>query len=408
MNELLPYFMIVTKGEKIMDIIALYLPQYHVIEENNLWWGNGYTEWTSLKRGEVLIENQYQPRIPLNNNYYDLTNIDIMKWQVEIAKKHCITGFCFYHYWFNGQLLLEKPLEQWLNNTEIDFPYYLCWANETWTTVWEGEAEPKVLAKHDYYDSKDIDNHFYYMLRYFKDVRYMKRDDKPILNIYNPIAIPYRRLKKMLYRWNYLAEKEGLNGIYFMYQSAESMRFMTNKYKKLFDKGIEYEPSYVEFLEKDLKQGYKKYKKEHLSCWMNSYTPTLIKIKKNLINNRPVVISKEITEGIENLRDYDNEWKKILDIKHRDYSKYVPGGFVDWDNTPRRGRKGKVILGATPQKFESYFSELVYKAKNTYNSDMIVLFAWNEWSEGGYLEPDEKYGFGYLEAVKRVMENEKK
>ena len=144
-----------------MKVIALYLPQYHEIPENDLWWGKGYTEWTSVRRGKELIEGQYQPRIPENNNYYDLLNIDVMKWQVSLAKEYGVYGFCFYHYWFNGKKLLERPIEQYLEHKEIDFPYYLCWANETWTTVWEGEENPTVLAEHDYTDRKDVDEHFY-------------------------------------------------------------------------------------------------------------------------------------------------------------------------------------------------------------------------------------------------------
>lgn len=384
-----------------MKVFALYLPQYHNIPQNDLWWGKGYTEWTSVKRGKIIIDGQYQPRVPLNNNYYDLTDIDVMKWQTDIAKKHGVYGFCFYHYWFNGQLLLEKPLEQYLKHTEIDFPYYFCWANETWTTVWEGDENPTVLASHDYENKEDIDKHFYYWLPFFKDKRYIKDGNRPKLCIYNPIVIPYGRLKYMIQRWNNLAKKEGFDGIYFSYLCAESMCFMGDNYKRLFDKGIEYEPSYVQHLEDNIAYERRRYKKIHIEQYLKKHFPYVL----NALHNRSKKSStpQKIVTGVKILRDYDSDWKKVLSIKHRDYSKYIPGGFVDWDNTPRRGHGGKVILGASPEKFQYYFDKLLIRARNVYKSDEIVLFAWNEWSEGGYLEPDEKYGYGYLEAIHSVL-----
>lgn len=388
-----------------MKIIALYLPQYHQIPQNDLWWGNGYTEWTSLKRGKKLIDGQYQPRVPLNENYYDLVDIDVMKWQVSLAKKYGVYGFCFYHYWFNGQLLLEKPIEQFLENEDIEFPFYLCWANETWTTVWEGDKNPTVLASHDYSDKEDVDKHFYYFLKYFKDKRYMRHNGRPILSIYNPIAIDGLNLKYMLERWNELAQKEGFDGISYIYLCSESMHYMTQEYKDYFEYGVEYEPSYVEILEKDVRSGQLAYKKSYIKEKLVKSLPFLRGIGGK-IHNR-ISIGSEEMNGVRTIRNYDDDWEKILSIQHDDYSKYIPGGFVDWDNTPRRGERGKVILGASPDKFEKYLERLIDRARTIYHTDTIVVFAWNEWSEGGYLEPDEKWHYGYLEAIKTALENKK-
>ncbi len=386
-----------------MKIIALYLPQYHCIKENDQWWGNGYTEWTALRKGEVLVDGQYQPRIPLNNNYYDLTDIDVMKWQVEIAKEHGIYGFCFYHYWFNGKLLLQKPIELFLEHKEIDFPFYFCWANERWTRVWEGEDHPEVLIEPDYSDRKDVDEHFKYWLPFFKDKRYMKKGNKPILNIYNPIAIPPHRLKYMINRWNKLAVEAGFDGISFSYLCAESMCYMGEEHRKYFDYGIEYEPSYAQHLEDDARRGKINYYKGYFAHAVAVKFPWVKKVVRLLYSKKTM---QEEIKTVKMIRSYDKDWETILNIKHDDYSKYIPGAFVDWDNTPRRGRAGKLILGATPEKFERYFSLLVKRAKEVYNSDSIVIFAWNEWSEGGYLEPDEKYGYAYLNAIRRVLEKE--
>ena len=375
-----------------LKVIALYLPQYHKIKENDLWWSKGYTEWTSLKRGKKLIEGQYQPRIPQNSNYYDLSDINVMKWQVNIARENGIYGFCFYHYWFNGKLLLEKPIKQYLEHKEIDFPYYLCWANEQWTTVWKGEENPRILASQNYEDKQDVDAHFEYLLKYFKDDRYMKENNKPILSIYNPIAIEPKLLKYMVNRWTELAKASGFDGITFIYLCAESMCFMGDEHSKYFDYGVEYEPSYVEYLERDADEGRKKYKRGYfIEKTLRKY-PFVRTLKRKIFGQKKSVSENQVIDnGVKTLKDYDEEWNKILNIKHDDFSKYIPGGFVDWDNTPRRGRLGKVILGATPEKFEYYFEKLVKRAKEVYKADTIVLFAWNEWSEGGYLEPDEKW-----------------
>ena len=388
-----------------MKVIALYLPQYHEIPENDIWWGKGYTEWTSVKRGTCLIDGQYQPRIPQNNNYYDLLDINVMKWQVEMAQRYGVYGFCFYHYWFNGKLLLEKPIETFRNHQEIDFPYYICWANETWTTVWEGAENPTVLAENDYTKKEDVDRHFEYLLTYFKDHRYMKDNNRPIVSIYNPVVMPYHCLKYLVKRWNELARKKGFAGIKFIYLCAESMCFMTERYKNLFDYGVEYEPSYVQHLEDDIYENRKRYRKNIQATLIKQKLPFvsnfLSMFKKKKTNNEQ---TETIQSGVKILRNYDDDWEKILNIEHDDYSKYVPGGFTDWDNTPRRGRGGKVILGASPKKFEEYFERLIIRANKIYKTDTVVLFAWNEWSEGGYLEPDEKWGTGYLEAIKNVLD----
>ncbi len=384
-----------------MKVIALYLPQYHEIEQNNIWWGKGYTEWTSLKRGEKLIEGQYQPRIPMNKNYYDLSDINTIKWQVDLARKHGIYGFSFYHYWFNDMPLLEKPIELFLDHTEIRFPFYLCWANEKWTTIWEGDKNPRTLIENDYSNKENIDKHFDYMLKYFKDERYMFKDGKPILCIYNPIAIPPNDLEYTVKHWNERAIDEGFAGICFTYLASTSFLGLHEKEKDLFDYGIEYEPGLVQRIEENnVEMIRKEYRKSYIHQRIKKFIPKANQLISSMANR---ISATEEPDGVRTVRDYDRDWELILNLQYDDYSKVIPGGFIDWDNTPRHGRNGKVIIGASPQKFEYYFEKLVEKAKYVYHSDTVVLFAWNEWSEGGYLEPDMKWGTGYLEAVKNVL-----
>ena len=159
-----------------MKIIPVYLPQYHTIPENDRWWGKGFTEWTNLKAAKPLFEGHYQPRIPLNNNYYDLSDIDTLKWQCRIAREHGIYGFAMYHYWFNGHLLLEKPMEMLLAHPQIDINYCICWANHDWSDGWKAKkGKAKTLITHDFNDEQDWVEHFNYMLKFFKDCRYERK-----------------------------------------------------------------------------------------------------------------------------------------------------------------------------------------------------------------------------------------
>ena len=358
-----------------MNVVALYLPQYHRIKENDEWWGEGHTEWVTVKRGKAKYEGQYQPRVPLNKNYYDLSNVEVMRWQTDIAREHGISAFCVYHYWFDGKLLLEKPMENYLIS-DIDFPFFFCWANETWTTIWNSDnGNKKILASNDYSSPKYWDDHFNYCLKFFKDKRYVKNNEKPIYVIYNPIDIGFKYLSGMINRWNELAKENGFMGIEFIYQTGNSLCFMDKKRKRLFDYAFEYYPGLVDWREKTKVQ---------------LYTDALK--RRILRNNRNDTI----------LQEYDMVWEKILNFNPKT-EKLIPGAFTDWDNSARRRHGAKIILHANPEKFFNFFSRQLLRAKEAYKRNMIVVFAWNEWSEGGYLEPDEKFGYGYLESIKKAL-----
>lgn len=377
-----------------MKVIAYYLPQYHEIKENNEWWGKGYTEWDSVKRGRVLTNNQYQPRIPLNNNYYDLSDLNVMRWQVELAKRYGIYGFCVYHYWFNGKLLLEKPMENYLKS-DISFPFFFCWANENWTNIWEGNLkEIKTLIAHNYENKKDWKKHFEYFLPFFKDDRYIKENNKPLLSIYDPVLCKHHTLSKMMKYWNDLAIENGFNGICYLFQSSRSYTLMGEKDRKMFDYEIEYQPGLIDKLKDKRVTRIKNF-------WLNRVSSFLRKINVSILDKKVDCEAGDYDVKIK--EDYDCVWKEILSIQPRG-NKTLPGAFVDWDNTPRRMKQGKVILGSSPEKFHSYFLQQVGRAAKVYNKDLIFIFAWNEWSEGGYLEPDERYGTKYLEAIKSVLE----
>ncbi|RRQ78488.1 glycoside hydrolase family 99-like domain-containing protein, partial [Enterococcus faecium] len=198
-----------------MRVIAFYLPQFHEIPENNEWWGEGFTEWTNVKTARPLYSGHYQPREPINDNYYDLLNDDVKEWQVSIAKKNGIYGFCFYHYWFDGKMLLEKPVEQFLKNKNLDINFCLSWANEPWTKAWVSKND-SILIEQNYGNEENWEKHFDYLLPFFKDSRYICNDGKPLFVIYRPEQIGC--LNEMLDYWQILAKKNGLAGIDFAYQ----------------------------------------------------------------------------------------------------------------------------------------------------------------------------------------------
>lgn len=379
-----------------MKIIAFYLPQFHDIPENDEWWGKGFTEWTTVKAAKPLYKGHYQPQVPLNQNYYNLLDDDVKIWQAKIAKENGIYGFCYYHYWFGGKMLLEKPMEQMLANKKIDIPFCICWANEPWTKIWVGEK--KVLYPQKYGDRKEWKEHFDYMLPFFKDDRYIQKDGKPFVFIYRPDIIPC--LAEMVTYWKELALEAGFKGLTVAGKYIDVNYVHTEQFKCL-DYNIEWQP-------RSVKQSIKH---------VNSQNPLKImrrKIYEAISNHFGIdaydysLVSYLRRRKEKKVEEYDDVWNEIIRIKPL-CKNSIPGAFVGWDNSPRFGEKGTIVKGKTPQKFKNYLSKQIKHAKEDYHEDMIFLFAWNEWAEGSYLEPDEENGFAYLEAVKTaLLENDKR
>ncbi len=372
-----------------MKIISFYLPQFHCIPENDAWWGKGFTEWVNMKKAKPLFEGHYQPRIPLDHNYYNLLDDKTIEWQSAIAEEYGIYGFCFYHYWFGGKLLLEKPIELYRNNSNCKTHYCICWANEDWTNQWTTE-EPKVLIAETYGDKEEWKKHFEYFLPYFKDERYIRVDGKPVLVFLSPEKI--KNLIPMLDYWDELAKKEGFDGITYMSQGTNFRLSGSQKAKERLDYFIDYQPQYAYSAMKQGKHALLRKLKRKISNASQKYfnIDPFVFLEKSGGNDGPAIY------------DYDDIWQRILN-QTPESSKVIPGAFVDWDNTPRKERRGFVINGASPEKFEKYLRAQIDRAEDIYDKDMIFLFAWNEWAEGGYMEPDERFGYGYLEAVKKAL-----
>ncbi|QCR20981.1 glycoside hydrolase family 99-like domain-containing protein [Pontibacter sp. SGAir0037] len=348
-------------------IIALYLPQFHVIPENDKWWGEGFTEWTNVKKAVPLFSGHNQPRVPLNDNYYDLSDVTVMRWQADLAKQHGIYGFCYYHYWFNGKKLLHIPLENMLADKLVDIPFCFSWANEPWARTWDGR-DTDVLMPQVYGGRKEWLEHFSYLLNFFKDDRYIKVDGKPMMVIYRVSNIP--NVNDMIDYWNTLAIENGFVGIHIVetLNSREKEPFAKNSAA-----AFEFEPTYT------LHHKY-------------SFKYRL----RGLFNRKIYKLA---------LKSYDSIYKCIVNRRQiaTNHKRYL-GAFMGWDNSPRKGKRALIVTGSSPEKFGKYL-KLQFENAVKYDNDYIFLNAWNEWAEGTYLEPDLKHGFSYLEQIKSISKS---
>lgn len=363
-----------------MKIIAFYLPQFHEIPENNKWYGKGFTEWDNLKSMKPLYAGHNQPRVPYGKNYYSLDEADTLRWQASLAREYGVYGFCFYHYWFEGRMIMEKPISILLENKDIDISYCMCWANHNWTKSMR-EKSKEIILKQTYGNEEEWEKHFLYFLPFFKDKRYIKIGGRPLLVIYRPEHIG--KMTEMAALWRKLAKENGLKGLCLAYQYPN---YDHRKAKSgfVFDYGVEYQPALI-----------RKAPMRKVELY--------VKGGANLIARRLGIPMGKFTT----LRlDYKKTWNSILRMKPRD-EKMIPGAFVDWDNTPRRKEKGSFYFNVSPDTFRKYLSKQIKRAKEIYHKDIMFLFAWNEWGEGGYLEPDEKYGNGMLEAIRDALNENK-
>lgn len=353
-------------------IIAFHLPQFHAIPENDEWWGKGFTEWTNTKKAKPLFKDHNQPREPLNYNYYNMLDHSTRKWQADLAQEHGVYGFCYYHYWFNGKMLLEKPVEMLLEEKDITMPFCFCWANEPWTRAWDG-ATKEVIMPQEYGGEKEWQNHFDYLIKFFKDDRYIKKGNKPVFVIYRTSNIP--NCDKMIEFFDDKCKKAGLAGIHVV----EEINSFQQKYHCKNSKGIiEFEP-------------------------INTLCNDISFIKKFRRKVKKIYCS---TVGIDknDFYDYDYIWNRIINrnAEYGNKEKYL-GAFIDWDNSPRKGKAATIFKGVTIEKFEKYFKLQLQRANNI-ESEFLFINAWNEWAEGTYLEPDTKNEYKYLNTLKRVVD----
>ena len=299
-----------------MKIIAFYLPQFHPIPENDKFWGKGFTEWTNVRKARPLFDGHEQPVVPLNRNYYNLLEPQVLEWQAKLANKYGIYGFCIYHYWIEGKKLLEKPLELLLKNPKIPIKYCISWANHSWTDSWGGDNS--TLIAQTYGGKRDWEEHFQYLLPFFHDPRYIKLNGKPLLLIFNPEDI--KDLNNMIDDWQKWAKAAGFNGISMAYQNYY-FGMNKNRDDTRFDYGVEHQPAYA-FADQRSKA----------VMWVRQYG---YKFLSMLQKRSGIKINMDITKL--ELMEYSQVWERILERKPVD-EKRIPGAFSGWDNTPRKAR----------------------------------------------------------------------
>lgn len=353
-------------------IFCYYLPQFHKVKENDEWWGEGFTEWVHVKKAKPLFDNHYQPVVPLEDNYYDLENKETVIWQTNLMKKYGVDGMAYYHYWFNGDLLLEKPAENLLKWKDIDQKFIFVWANHSW---YKNDNGHKIILKEQTYgDESDWKRHYRYLVEFFKDDRYIKVNNCPALEIYKPFDI--YNYKEMLEYWDSLAKEDGFSGIYVI-----------NNISKISEKTKDLPGDAVVFRQPDIAMS--EYRNKHFIRRIIHGVAKKIGIKsveKIRYNNY-----SEIERNIEN---------KMIDNTNISSCFCVACG---WDNTPRHKYLGKVLSQFDPIIFEKNLYAL-YELSVRKHSVFLFINAWNEWAEGMMMEPTEKYEYQLLEKVKKVVD----
>ena len=339
--------------------IALYLPQFHVIPENNAWWGNGFTEWTNVRKAQPRFDGHYQPRIPEEDwGYYDLTDVQVLKKQAELARNHGIYAFGVYYYWFSGKRLLEKPIDLLLEHEEINFPFFLIWANENWTRRWDGENS-NILIKQNY-SADDPEKFIMDLKKYMDDTRYMKVDGKPVIGIYNPGEVP--SVASVLSAWRKTAVDLGIGEIQIWSCITDRTEGTVNV-DALVDAEYEFPP-----------RG-----KGHVPC--------------------------RHTEGNGMLWDYGSLVEDAKDYSIHSCHPIYRGTMLSWDNAARKQKDYHCWDGYTPELFYEWNRTVINYTRKHFAEDTRFIFinAWNEWGEGTYLEPDQKYGYAAINALSKAI-----
>lgn len=348
--------------ESPVRTICFYLPQFHAIAENNEWWGEGFTEWSNVKPAKPQYKGHHQPHVPDELGYYNLLDIETQRQQVALAKKYGIDGFCFYFYWFAGHRLLEQPLLNYLENSDLDLPFSLCWANENWCRRWDG-LESEILIAQEHSPADDIE-FIKYIAKYMRDPRYIRVDGKPLLTIYRPSLLP--DAKATVERWRKWCRENGIGEIYMAYtQSFE--KESPNVYG--IDAAIEFPPN-------------------------NSNIPNITHLIPDL--------SDDFTGNIYDWTELVRRSEQYSDPGYQLFRGVTPS----WDNTARRKNNGTILYGSSPCQYQKWLYNAVIDTKQRISNPeerFVFVNAWNEWAEGAHLEPDQAYGFGYLEATRTAL-----
>jgi lipopolysaccharide biosynthesis protein len=359
--------------------IAFHLPQFHPIPENDEWWGRGFTEWVNVVKAKPLFKGHYQPRLPADLGFYDLRLPETRAAQAELARRYGIHGFCYYHYWFHGKRILERPVNEILKSGEPDFPFCLCWANENWTRKWDG-LQDHVLLEQRYSDADDL-VHIRALIPIFSDPRYIRVDNRPLFLVYRASQLPEPERTTAVWRGE--AERAGLKGLFL----ARVERFqgeLDDPMKSGFDCGLEFQP-----------QG------------------ALVgpRIERREWWHRTKLGTRERSFRDNSVFDYRTLARNALRIPQVCYPR-IPCVCPSWDNTPRRTQGATILINSTPETYEEWLRRVIERQLARLKSgdgsgpsfeSLVFINAWNEWAEGNFLEPCQRWGRKYLEATQRAL-----
>jgi len=350
-------------------VVALYLPQFHPIPENDEWWGRGFTEWTNMAKAKPLFRGHCQPNVPADLGFYDLRLPEAREAQAALAREYGVKAFCYYHYWFAGRRILERPFNEVVASRKPDLPFCLCWANETWSGIWHGNPG-RVLIEQTYPGRKDYERHFAALLPAFSDSRHLRVDGKPVFLVYRPTELPNGR--EFADCWRELAAKAGLPGIYLVAQHRDP----------------NWDPASIGFDAAMLAR---------LPIKRRMWVPWSEPVRK--IHNKI-----QDLRGVPTVYPYSRIIDSLVTPPVAGIESY-PCVIPNWDNTPRSGKDGLVLQGSTPELFRRHLRAALDRVQgNPPERRIVFVKSWNEWAEGNYLEPDLRYGKAYLDVLREEVE----
>ena len=377
-------------------IIALYLPQFHPIPENDRWWGPGFTEWTNVAKARPLFKGHVQPKLPADLGFYDLRLPETREAQARLAREAGIEGFCYYHYWFGGKQLLERPFNEVVTSGKPDFPFCLCWANHSWSNkTWNRKSNLQansMLMEQTYPGIEDDTAHFMSLLPAFKDPRYIRVDGKPVFFLYNPWE--HTRVREWIKTWRALAQEHGLEGLYLVSMCDSTLTFRLNAddtrtralpnlessdelFRSVLDLGF------------DAVNSFGRRRGEMLATGKYSDLIKTILRKAGL----PAGATYDYAKTVKGFFAPEDRWENVF-----------PTVMPNWDRSPRATSWDGIYVNATPKKFEEHISQALELVRDKAPEHrIIILKSWNEWGEGNYVEPDQEFGHGWLDAVKNAL-----
>jgi len=346
--------------------LALYLPQFHPTPENDAWWGRGFTEWTNVAKARRLFPGHYQPHVPADLGFYDLRVPETRSAQAELARGSGIEGFLYWHYWFAGRRILDRPFSEVLHSGEPDFPFALAWANQSWTGIWHGAAD-RILIEQTYPGDDDDRLHFQSLLPAFTDRRYITVDGRPLFYVFRPEQLP--EPEAFVDRWQRMALAEGLPGLFLVAEMSDLQGdgpIYPDPFKDGFDAGV------------------------HVRLPLHRSPLTQLRMRAGRKVGLPEI--------------YDYARSPVNRPRSTAAQPVFPCVYPNWDNTPRSGARGLVAYGSTPERFAVHVEDAISRLSAVPEARRFLFVkSWNEWAEGNHLEPDLRFGRSYLDVVSTAL-----